>query len=55
MLCDGVKTRSKASDIANVEFQSHLRSDAFKEVISSAVKEAVAAAFPSIINPLGKE
>ncbi|CAB4033240.1 Hypothetical predicted protein [Paramuricea clavata] len=52
MPADGVKTRSKASDMANVEFQSYLCSDAFKEVISNAVKEAVAAALPSIINPL---
>ena len=52
MPADGVKTRSKASDMANVEFQSYLHSDAFKEVISNAVKEAVAAALLSIINPL---
>lgn len=52
MPADGAKTRSKASDMANVEFQSYLHSDAFKEVISNAVKEAVAAALLSIINPL---
>jgi hypothetical protein len=38
--------------MANVEFQSYPHFDAFKEVISNAVNEAVGAALPSIINPL---
>jgi hypothetical protein len=38
--------------MANVEFHLYLRSDAFKEVISNAVKEAVATALLAIINPL---